>query len=514
LNNRPHPQTAVGQPPAKPTQSWYSVCAKKLWDGEGDALAVFLAELLKGPKSTDDEIAKVTMDSINKLFKTQPKYNAGGLPQLVQEVLNKHYTDDEHWNKIAQRIWDVLNDPAQQFTMKEDNIVTMRELCIIFEAKIIFEENGKVARVWSVDQILKDKEIKVWISFCYTGEIPYVYNKLTLKQTLTQRRKQPTGLWLPPAARQRESKGAPSAASETFLVALRTEVDEEKGKTLEKQFTSALSEAYKKIDTDSKGANESVYEAFKFVFGVMLSKTQKHCFMGWMKKQTAQDVTKAQWLAVLKESNTLWHAVVLEFRRMYEALKVSGKFQEIEVSELAQKADGTSIPTHHISDLRIWCPWARTDVARGRWRTYVRKEFAKNTEHFVREYQTLLMERYNKVKGSMFCFWFYPSDLCGWVKDLQTSAKIGHDAFLAQTRISGYKPFLWPQSCRKGESMTDSSADSIVYKTFCRLNRLSFDDPRSLLQFCMRMRAAWLRVVDSYPYRLTCARAPGMRTGG
>jgi hypothetical protein len=48
--------------------------------------------------------------------------------------------------------------------------------------------------------------------------------------------------------------------------------------------------------------------------------------------------------------------------------------------------------------------------------------------------------------------------------------------------------------------MADGSADSRVYFTFCRLNRLSFDDPRSWLQFCMRMRAAWLRVVGGYPY--------------
>ena len=217
-----------------------------------------------------------------------------------------------------------------------------------------------------------------------------------------------------------------------------------------------------------------------------------------MQQQAAQDITKAQWLAVLKESNALWHAVVVEFRRMYEAMTKTDEFKEIKVSEAAQYEDGTSIPTHHISDMRI--SWAHSDVARGRWRTYVRKEFAENTEHFVREYQTLLMERYNEVKGRLFGFWFYPSDLCRWVKDLQTSATMGHDALLAQTRISGYKPFQWPQSCRKGENMADGSADSIVYKTFCRMNRLSFDDPRSRLQFCMRMRAAWLRVVDSYPY--------------
>ena len=275
-----------------------------------------------------------------------------------------------------------------------------------------------------------------------------------------------------------------------------------------------MSQASEKANGDLKGAKEDVYEAFKAAFGVMLNKTQKHCFVGWMKEQAQQEITKAQWLTVLKESNALWHAVVLEFRRMYEALTLTGKFPEIQVSELEQYEDCTSIPTHHISDLPIWCSWARTDVARWRWGTFVRKEFAKNTEHFVREYQTLLMELYNKVKGRLFGFWFYPSDLCQWVKDLQTSATMGHNTLLAHTRNSGYKPFQWPQSCWKGESMADGSADSIVYKTFCRMNRLPFDDPRSRLQFCMRMRAAWLRVVDSYPYRLTCARAPGMRTGG
>jgi hypothetical protein len=97
-------------------------------NGEGDALAVFLAELFKGPKSNND-IATVTMDSINKLWGKQSKYNAGGLPQLVQEVLDKQYTDGEHWSFMANHIWNVLNDPAQQFIMKEDGIV-MRALCI------------------------------------------------------------------------------------------------------------------------------------------------------------------------------------------------------------------------------------------------------------------------------------------------------------------------------------------------------------------------------------------------
>jgi hypothetical protein len=103
----------------------------------------------------------------------------------------------------------------------------------------------------------------------------------------------------------------------------------------------------------------------------------------------------------------------------------------------------------------------------------------------------------------MFGFWFYPSDLCRWVKDLQEVATLPGAASLADTRDSRNKCFRWPASCRKGESMTsmaDGSADSRAYFTFCRLNRLPFDDPRSRLQFCMRMRAAWLRVVACYPY--------------
>ena len=95
---------------------------------------------------------------------------------------------------------------------------------------------------------------------------------------------------------------------------------------------------------DKNKANEAVYQAFKAAFGRMLGETRAHCFTGnslsgarsWMQQQAAQDVTKAQWLAVLKESNALWHAVVLEFRRMYEALTLSGKFQDIQVSEPAK----------------------------------------------------------------------------------------------------------------------------------------------------------------------------------
>jgi hypothetical protein len=35
-----------------------------------------------------------------------------------------------------------------------------------------------------------------------------------------------------------------------------------------------------------------------------------------MQQQAAKDVTKAQWVLLFKESNALWHAVVLAFREV------------------------------------------------------------------------------------------------------------------------------------------------------------------------------------------------------
>lgn len=353
-------------------------------------------------------------------------------------------------SEFLQYCWDTVNDPKLVFT-SDDNKTLLR-----FFVKLMADQLPLVGQVNS--------------------------------------RRQQDQVSPPPP--ERERRGDPSEASEAFLATKRT--------LYEDALRSALTAARRLADGKEK--NDAVYHAFKTAFGRMLGETRAHCFTGdsfstaqsWMQQQAAQDITKAQWLKVLKESNALWHAVVLAFRVLYDDLKhdVSGNLTGIQVSEAAQYTDGSSIPTHHISDMRIWLTWAKIDVARGRWRTYVRKEFAENTEHFVREYQTLLMKRYNKVKGSMFGFWFYPSDLCRWVKDLQTSATMGNE----DTRDSGYKRFRWPASCRKGESMADGSADSIAYKNFCRMNRLSSNDPRSRLQFCMRMRAAWLRVVACYPY--------------
>jgi hypothetical protein len=236
----------------------------------------------------------------------------------------------------------------------------------------------------------------------------------------------------------------------------------------------------------------------------MLGETRASCFEGWMREQAAQDITKARWVLVFKESNALWHAVVLAFRQMYEELERDETGRWIGLYEEAQDSNGNPIPTHHISDLQILCTWgqARRDVARGRWRTFIRKEFAENTAHFVREYQRLLMGRYNDIKAQLFGFWFYPSDLCRWVKDLQAEATLTEsatDAREARRDINAPKRFKWPACCKKGENLDDPII-STAYKTFCTRNQLWQDDRRSRLQFCMRMRAAWLRVVACYPY--------------
>ena len=399
--------------------------------------------------------------------------------------------------------------------MEQDDDV-MAALCIIFEGKIEFED-AEQNTVWSVKNILNNIDVHIEIRFRYDGNIPRAYrfdqqeeNDEFAPKLLGQNRKfiQPKFIQPKPIWRPRERRGDPSSYSEAFLEALRKPQIDEEGKkimTIGEELTSTLSQAYKKIDSDPDGASEDVYKAFKTAFGMLLSKTQKNCFVGWMKGQAQQEITKAQWLAVLKESNALWHAVVLEFRRMYEALTPTGKFQEIEVSERGQYPDGTSIPTHHISDLRIWCSWADMgagkDVARGRWGKFVRKEFAENTEHFVREYQTLLMERFNTTQQKLYGFWFYPSDLCDWVRDLQAKASLKNTPVEAALDGNARKPFRWPASCKKGNNLVDSdSLTSVAYKAFCRQNGLWSDNRNSRLQFCQRMRAAWLRVVGAYEF--------------
>jgi len=257
---------------------------------------------------------------------------------------------------------------------------------------------------------------------------------------------------------------------------------------------------------------KKMYKVFKEQFGRMLGETRANCFQEWMPPEAQKDITKAQWLAVLKESNSLWHAVVLAFREAYEALQsLDGKFRDIEVSEQSH-GNATPSPTHHISDLVILCKWGRkaVDVARGRWSAYIRKMFAENTVHFVREYQRLLMARFETSQQKLYGFWFYPSDLCAWVRDIQDAARLKNAPAEASaqsgaaTRVvdrNASKRFRWPACCKKGNNLQDpNSITTPAYKAFCRQNGLWSDSRNSRLQFCQRMRAAWLRLVDAYEW--------------
>jgi hypothetical protein len=117
----------------------------------------------------------------------------------------------------------------------------------------------------------------------------------------------------------------------------------------------------------------------------------------------------------------------------------------------------------------------------------------------VREYQTLLMERFETTKEKLFGFWFYPSDLCDWVRDIQAVARLNKAPAEAASDRNAPKRFRWPACCQKGKSRVDSdSITSAAYKSFCRQNGLWSDNRNSRLQFCQRMRAAWLRVVGGY----------------
>jgi len=152
---------------------------------------------------------------------------------------------------------------------------------------------------------------------------------------------------------------------------------------------------------------------------------------------------------------------------------------KITIQETTTYSDGRAIPSHHLSNLHIWyTPFSRSiDVALGRWHFYITKEFRQNTVHFLSEYQKLLMERYPPTTNDVFGFWFY----------------------FSEPHARAEKQFRWPKCCQKGSSL-DDPIDTAAYKTFCRLNHLSYNDRCSWLQFCMRIRAAWLRLVACYPF--------------
>ena len=206
-------------------------------------------------------------------------------------------------------------------------------------------------------------------------------------------------------------------------------------------------------------------------------------------------------MLIFKEAIALWNTVVLAFRELVQGMQLL--MYKITIQETTTYSDGRAIPSHHLSNLRIWyTPFSRSiDVALGRWHFYITKEFRQNTVHFLSEYQKLLMERYPPTTNDVFGFWFYFSDLCRWIKEAEERANLleGDADNANRPHARAEKQFRWPKCCQKGSSL-DDPIDTAAYKTFCRLNHLSYNDRCSWLQFCMRIRAAWLRLVACYPF--------------
>ena len=241
--------------------------------------------------------------------------------------------------------------------------------------------------------------------------------------------------------------------------------------------------------------------AFKKAFGMMLHETRQNCCDLWMKDHVATQITKNQWVLIFKEASALWNTVVLAFRELVQGMQLF--IYGIDIQETTTYSDGRAIPSHHLNNLCIWyaLPGRQINVALGRWHFYITKEFRHNTVHFISEYQKLLMKRLPPTTDDVFGFWFYFSDLCRWIKEVEATATLPEgDADNANRPHTREKQFRWPKCCQKGSSLRNDPIDTAAYKTFCRLNKLSYDHPHSRLQFCMRIRAAWLRLVACYPF--------------
>ena len=240
---------------------------------------------------------------------------------------------------------------------------------------------------------------------------------------------------------------------------------------------------------------KNVYLAFKNIFGRMLGECRKNCFEKWMIPLAKEDVTKANWNKVLDEASALWHAVVIIFRVVYNSEDLKEAMTNIEVKEFNTDRQGTPAPEHHISNLMIRYKVGdkNPNVTKFRWGNYTKSAFAKNAVHFVREYQKLLIHDDKDVQ--LFGFWFYKTDLCDWIRDLQIAMKGAEE-----TMNSQYKMFKWPKCCRKGEPVDQDPTWCKVYTQFCAKMKLNYHDKKSQHQFRMRVRAAWLRLVGCYPY--------------
>jgi hypothetical protein len=275
-------------------------------------------------------------------------------------------------------------------------------------------------------------------------------------------------------------------------------------------FEDELEAIYAGVDTSNPALDicaqkqhfTRVYLVFTKMFGVMLAECRKNTIMLWKRKGKIDenDVSKKKFREIIDEAVALWHDVVHAFRKMCTKLKDTFVKYDLRVFE---DAGG---PVHHINLLHVYstCGIRVQDVMQGRWGRWnanIRKEFAANTVHLVREYQLLLAGKLTSTefKTFHFAFYFKPRDLFSWVRDLHDCAESGQQTARHKAFTENRNMFVWPEECQKGKKL--DAPFTLAYKTFCNQMGLNKFDPRSQTEFRVRVRACWLRLVACYPFQ-------------
>jgi hypothetical protein len=273
-------------------------------------------------------------------------------------------------------------------------------------------------------------------------------------------------------------------------------------------FKDELEAIYTGVDTSNppldiraqKQHFTQVYLVFRKMFGVMLGECRKNTIMLWKRKATLDesDVSKKKFREIIDEAAALWHAVVHEFRKTCSDLKDTFHKYNLNVFE------DEGGPVHHLNYLHVYSTYGITeDVMQGRWGRWnanIRKEFADNAVHLVREYQLLLAARLSSTefKTFHFAFYFMPRDLFRWVNDLHDCAELGQQTARQKALTENRKMFVWPEVCQKGKKL--DAPFTLAYKTFCNQMGLNKFHYPSQTEFRVRVRAAWQRLVACYPF--------------
>jgi hypothetical protein len=144
-----------------------------------------------------------------------------------------------------------------------------------------------------------------------------------------------------------------------------------------------------------------VYTAFQTLFGFMLKQCRLSIFEHWMhihveNSTSSLTIKKQDWRTIITASAAPWHATVLAFKRVIEAIKKEGieNMKDSNNIEFEMRVDldlRESEPPYKVNDFDVLIKYESEtpyiNITRPRWVDYVRKQFAKNGGHFVREYQ-------------------------------------------------------------------------------------------------------------------------------